>query len=171
VCYLIHIAVPASQAERVESPRVPRVESHHNPSVSAVLGSSLATFSVTDGGCACSLYSSPDGGANDRDPAESKRRKYERLGWSKAKVARALRTAEEAHSQSRHHTGIRHDVAEIIASLVETTGEVRLFVHHYHGSFAEQRVVSRGTRSMGAYELQSAAHTRIAEDTVYIIRL
>ena len=89
------------------------------------------------------------------------------MGWSQAKIARALGAAVQ--TQSDHTSGIRKDVAELIANLAETTGEVRLFVHHYHGSFAEERVVSKGTRIMAVNELRRDGHANIVEDTVYMI--
>lgn len=170
MCYLIHIGVPAKHAASVRMQRVPRVDALHNPFVSAAFGASFATFGVTDGGCACNLYSSPDAPAADRDDPATSRRKYERLGWSEAKIARALAASAEASSHRHPRTGLREDVVELVSGLVQAAGEVRLLVHHYHGKFARERVGSQGTRIMSANELRNGGGSTIAEDLVYIIR-
>lgn len=169
MCYLIHIGVPAKHAGAVRTGRVPHVEAHENPSVSRAFGPSIATFSVTDGQCACNLYTSPDAPSRDRDSATS-RRKYERLGWSEAKIARALGASEESSRLRQHPRGLRQDVVELVSGLAATAGEVRLIVHHYHGSFAEERVEPRGTREMSAAELREGGASAVVQDMVYVIR-
>jgi hypothetical protein len=169
MCYFIHIGVPAAHAATIESPRVPRIEPHDNPSVAAAFGPSFALFGITDGGCACRLYSSPDGWS-DRDRTDTRRRKYERMGWSEAKIARALAASGEAQAQSEREPGLSADVAKLVANIATTAGEVRLIVHDYRGSFAEERVVAGEPRSVGAGELIASQYAAIREDTVYVIR-
>jgi hypothetical protein len=171
MCYLIHIGVPTAHAESIESQRVPRIAPQQNASVAAAFGPSFVLFSVSDGGCACNLYSSPDAGHDAQDRKDTKRRKYERMGWSAAKITRALAASDDAHAQSgRRIAGLRDDVVAIVANLAATAGEVRLLVHHYHGMFAEERVVPRGTRHIGASELRRGDPAAISEDIVYVIR-
>ncbi|HEY0158705.1 MAG TPA: hypothetical protein VGF28_15585 [Thermoanaerobaculia bacterium] len=174
MCYLIQFGVPARHAHAVPKGRLPRVDRQHNPSVSAAFGSSFATFCVTDGGCSCHLYSAPDreGSERDRTRTGMLRRKYERLGWSKAEIARALAASVEGRAQSNHDSppGIRPDVAELLADLVDVAGEIRLIVHQYHGSFAEEPIPTPAACSMSAREFREAGHAAILQDTVYVIR-
>jgi hypothetical protein len=166
LCYLIHIGIPAAHAERVVSPRPFRVARHDNPSVSAAFGPSFKPFSIESGGCACSIYSSPDAQHLETKPSpESRRKRYEKLGWSEAKIRRALSDAERERTEERD--GIRDDVTAYIAELAAAAGELKLIVHEYRGLFAEEHVPHARNHALTADELRGFP---IALDTVYTIR-
>jgi hypothetical protein len=114
------------------------------------------------------LYSSPDASGAAGDPT-AKRRKYERLGWSRAKIERALAASEEAHSETTRPSGIRQDVAKAIADIARSVGEIRLLVHQYPGLFAEEKIVVQSTHRLHASEFEKSAHASVAEDIVYTI--
>jgi hypothetical protein len=170
MCYLIHLGVPVRSAAAIQSNRLPHVSPARNESVSAAFGPAFALFSVSEGGCACNLYSPPKAGSDDQDRMETRRKKYERLGWSAAKIDRALADSVEAraHAEETKRAGLREDVAIYVADLADRAGEVRLVVHFYHGSFSDEQVPSRTTRTIAAHELRRGLP--LAEDTVYIIR-
>jgi hypothetical protein len=128
----------------VKTQRLPRVDALHN------------------------LYSTPEAPDADRDSERERRRKYERLGWSEAKIARALADSASTHSPGAR--GLRQDVRELVAGLAAIAGEVRLLVHVYRGSFGDERVESQGTRELRASELRNGAGAEVGLDTVYVIR-
>lgn len=168
MCYLIHLGVPRSHAQDVPAGRVPRVEPQENPSISAAFGPAFALFSIADGGCSCSLYTAPDPARAERD-ALAKRRKYERLGWSPAKIERALVASGQSRSETPRRSGIRHDIATLIGQIARMASEVRLLVHAHHGAFREEIIVPQSTRLLNVEELEASAHATVAVDVVYSI--
>lgn len=162
VCALISLGVPLSHP--LQRQRLPRIDRIDNPAVAAAFGERFAQYSITEGQCSCDLYSrfmpEPDAGDSKR------RRKYERMGWSSAKIERAL--AESARPR-QHDDGLRADVAALIAGIAEAAGEVRLIVHTYRGSFAEERVRVGDHVTLSAKELRADGRHTIAEDTLYTI--
>lgn len=173
MCYLIHVGVPAAHAASIRTQRSPRVDRHSNPSVAEAFGSDFALYSITDGGCSCRLYASPGARSRRSRRSESLKKKYERLGWSEEKIARALASSNDALEQNHHDDGpgLGADVAGYVASLAESFGEVQLIVHEYRGSFAEEVVVPVRTVAMSAHELRAAGRFAIEVDTVHNIRL
>ena len=168
MCYLIHFGVPSWYESSVEAPREFHVERHHNASIEAAIGSEFAVFSVSDGGCSCAMYVAPrHRGTEDRD-AEKKRRKYGRLGWSEAKVQRALTAATEAHSRNTRPPGFRIDVSEYIADLADVVLELKLIVHDYRGLFSEEQVSSSAPKSVKVSDIREGLI--LNEDTVYTVR-
>jgi hypothetical protein len=169
MCHLIHIGLPEAYADAVPAGREPHVERQTNPSVSAAFGAGFAQFSVSLGGCSCGLYASPEAEARESNRPYARRQKYERMGWSKAKIDRAVAAMEEAAQSHTVMSGLRDAAAKLVADLAEWTGEVRLIVHEYRGSFAEERVQPRGTRRLTAAELRGIGRYDVLEDMLYVI--
>lgn len=144
---------------------MPHLARQENPDVGAAFGEEFALFSITDGQCSCHLYDSP--AAAEREPDHARRRKYERRGWSQARIERALAAAEQAAALPDR--GVKENAAALIADLAERFGEVRLLVHEYRGSFAEERVRAHGEERISAAELRGAGRHRIELDTIYVI--
>jgi hypothetical protein len=97
-------------------------------------------FEVTSGQCSCSLIvqdSSP--------PFEEKRARlqaqYERKGWSRAKIARALSDWENAHERTAK---ARNDPKERLCALLRVLGSrpggVRVLVHFYSNAFDSEEI-------------------------------
>lgn len=157
MCALIHLGVPRSY--RLAPRRLPRIDRIDNPSVAQAFGEPFAQFSITEGQCSCDLYGRPQPAPD----LEGKRRKYERMGWSSAKIERALAESRDDDS------GLREDVAALVAEIAEAAGEVRLVVHTYHGSFVEENVAVRERATMSAKDLRARGRHAIEEDTLYTI--
>ena len=166
MCYFLDIAVPERFAELVESPRGLHIGRHHDPAMVAALGPSFAIFTVEDGGCACKLYTAPRADPA-KDRAEAQRQKYKRMGWSEAKIARALADAAAAPDHERE-PGLRRDVAELIAALADRVAEVRLFVRHYERARGDEQVRVNAQRTVTAQELRDGL--AVDEDVVYVIQ-
>jgi hypothetical protein len=89
---------------------------------------------VTTGFCSCELYSRP-GRPRTEQLAEQLQRKYQKRGWSQAKIQRAVEQAKQ--SQARFPAsagGIREDVIERLQVLAESAGAVGVFAHWYGGN-------------------------------------
>ena len=169
MCYLIHIGVPQSRADEVPRSRLPRIARQENPSIAEAFGRGFVLFSVTDGGCACKLFSPPSAPDPWRDSPERKKRQYGRLGWSQAKIDRALATFEQDRSTSNRGAGLRQEVAAFIGELAVAFGEVKLLVHEYRGLFGTEKVIPRGSRSLRAEEFEGPAYCAVSEDVIYIV--
>jgi len=96
----------------------------------------LVAYSITSGGCACDLVTAgPPSGDADVE-RERLRRKYERKGWSKAKIQRALDGKPAADPASP----IRSDVVAVLAQQLASSGRLELtaleedvrYVFHTH---------------------------------------
>ena len=166
MCYFIAIAVPQDAADGVgrNIPQGLHVQPVDNPALTRVFGPDRATFIVTSGHCACDLFHA----AAARPRGEQLRRKYERKGWSKAKVDRAIESALAGEGRWGHSVGFRPDVRHWLASLPETVAEVAVVLHWFHGDLAtEQFGASVGpTLTPEAFELRAV----VAEDEVVTIR-
>ena len=130
MCAFLTLAIPAHTAGAIAREPAPGLYAapQANRSLAAHLGG-RAAFLVTAGGCSCGLYV-PERARSELDAA---RRKYEKRGWTEAKIARAL------HGR-RGVVGLRDDVRELVARLAETTGEVGVFVHVYSGDVQAEDV-------------------------------
>lgn len=169
MCYLIHVGVPSWYESSVEAPREFHVERHHNASVEAAIGSEFALFSISDGGCSCAMYVAPRHRGTEDRRADRMRKKYGRLGWSEAKVQRALTAATEARARNTRPPGLRVDVSEYIADLADVVLEVRLIVHDYRGPFSEEHVSSGAPKSVQASDVREGLIFNV--DTVYTVRV
>jgi hypothetical protein len=144
MCYFVTLGIAARQRSSVEALPSLRggfnVQPATNPSVARLFPKEDALFVVTRGGCSCDLYSRPglepdaSPGARDEDIA---RARYRRLGWSEAKVSRALE-AKRLKAASRPHGGAAGEDSRVkfcgaVTALVEQAGLVRLFAHMFSG--------------------------------------
>jgi hypothetical protein len=173
MCYLITFAVPEGQASGVPSGRLPRVAPHQNQSLQDLAGPGFALFSISEEGCSCRLFSPPaDGDATFAERrARTLRQKYARSGWSKEKIDRALASSAEAleHNQHRSEEGLRSDVAAYLAELAERAGPVKVIVHSFRGSFAEEPVAAARRVELSATGLRQRPQS-VVEDVLYTIR-
>ncbi len=136
-----------------------------NPTAGALPGS--IRFEVTVGGCSCALYSGGEV-TTAKDP-DQLRRKYEKKGWSAAKIDRALASATRSHTtpqlDPRDH---RSQFVSAVKALVEGGGYVTLLAHFFDGSFSAPFAILGSTR----IELGEYAKTRnsFPEDSLVSIQ-
>lgn len=158
MCYFVTIAT-AAPLERVRKhfPRGFRVLTYKNPGLSAPFAGSpsfLAIVSDTD--CSCALFcpsAEPERARASR--IEKLCRKYERLGWSRAKIERALVSARAAAllGQGAGWTGFRPDLRGLLANLAKDLGEIAVLVHEYAGGLEDEAVPVKGRRRIRADEV------------------
>ena len=96
MCFFIAIAVPSNEAERVRTEHAARgmhIAPTANAAARAAAGPGRVPLLVTTGGCSCDWYKRPAESEAESE-AHSKilkaKARYERMGWSKAKIERAL---------------------------------------------------------------------------------
>jgi hypothetical protein len=157
MCQLVTIGIPKSAGSVQTEFGGPRdglsVTPSRNPHVASIFPPADLLLDVTIGGCSCDLVGR-DHGARVGD--ESKlRRRYERLGWSPAKVDRALQASAAAHERDRssaHELRFR----EGILALLERMPSIRLFVHMYSGDFDTEVVMSKRVARISRAEYEAA---------------
>ena len=108
-----------AQARRTESER------------RAAAGPGRVPLLVTTGGCSCDWYKRP---AESESEAASKlakaRARYERMGWSQAKIERAL---EGMTRSPRHDFGLHPVVIELLQAVARDCGSAAVWVHDFSG--------------------------------------
>ena len=146
MCYFITVGVPRDKAEFLEEhvPRGLHVEGVANPSTLQQMARGLRTYLVTTGGCSCGLFSEPWHESEERREAQShaeqerRLRKYERMGWSTAKIDRALRQRPTGR-MAEPLVGLRGDVQRFLGELAANIGELAVVVHWYDENVQDAR--------------------------------
>jgi hypothetical protein len=169
MCFFVTIAVPSQHAEQIGEvfARGFQTRPTANAGVTAVLPAGYAARLITSGMCSCDLYARPrDAGVPD--PAAHLRRKYEKRGWSEAKIKRALEQVEVQPSKTNRATsGFRPDVLSAFEALCRAAGSVALLVHWYSGDIESERLPLGEPRRCKCDELAARAQS-LVEDQILI---
>lgn len=169
MCFFVSVAVPSQHAERIGDifGRGFQIHPTANASVTAALPAGYSARLVTSGMCSCDLYARPRAAAAP-DPATHLRRKYEKRGWSEAKISRALEQAvNNASKTNRATSGFRSDVLTGFEALCRAAGSVALLVHWYSGEVESERLPLGQPRRCTCDELAEQAQA-LGEDKVLI---
>jgi hypothetical protein len=130
--------------------------------VASIFPTTDLRLDVTIGGCSCDLIGRSHGArAGD---VSNQRRRYERLGWSRAKIERALQASTAAHDRDRGSVHARR-FREGVVALLDRMPSIHLFVHMYSGDFDTEVVISKGVTYLSRAEYE-AAHGALPEDTL-----
>ena len=155
MCWFITIGISAKGVAAVEALGRQRaglgVRPSQNPYLAAIFPKDDIRFEVTHGGCSCDLV--PEDRDRGRAKLERMRRRYERHGWSEAKISRAVQAAENAQSKSlqrREETASKLLFRNTIIEQARRLGGVRVFAHLYRGSQDDEEVACSGRRRVGA---------------------
>jgi hypothetical protein len=133
MCFFITIAVPARSVGAVRAVHAGAgmaIEPTANPSAVAAAGAGRVPLLVTGGGCSCAWYTPPAALDADEKAARARAR-YERLGWSAAKIERALASAARP---PRAGDGLHEVVVELLQAIALAHGSVAAWVHDVHGA-------------------------------------
>lgn len=157
MCQLVTIGVPKSAGSALIEFGGPRdgllVTPSRNPHLASIFPITDLRLDVTIGGCSCDLVGGRHGA---RAGDESKQRqRYEKLGWSRAKIDRALQASTTAHERDRAGTSARRFRQGVLA-LLDRIPSIRLFVHTYSGDFDTEVVVSKGAAHVSRAEYEAA---------------
>src|SRR5687768_11814114 len=105
MCYLVTIGTRGSQAD-IEGLLGPNsrlvVQPSRNPSLRLLFPQRDQLFQVTSGGCSCDLVMCSHEPLRNEQRARLRAR-YQRKGWSPAKIGRALADWEIAHERQAQH--------------------------------------------------------------------
>ncbi len=146
MCYFITVGVPESNSNALDKhvPRGMHIARVENPSLLSQMGDGFATYLLMSGGCSCDLF-----GESHHDPAERceeqehmaqerRRRKYEKRGWSKAKIERAIGQAR-GDPEAEPLVGLRRDVQRLLGEVAINAGEVAVVIHWYEQDVEESQ--------------------------------
>lgn len=126
------IAVPADAADEVRRRHANeglKVEPTRNPSAhSAAAG--LVPLLIYGGGCSCGMYR-PQPKGSDRVEHRRRETRYRRMGWSRAKIERALSQATEASRAAGR--GLHPLIVEMLREIVAAHDRVDIWVHDFRG--------------------------------------
>ena len=130
-----------------------------NPT-SAAMPSNGARLDITAGGCSCSFYC---GDTPQKPDPEAARRRYERKGWTQAKIDRALAASQTAH-KGKPRNDLSVQFASAVGALAKQGARVTLLAHMFSGSFDEPFEIAGTT----ALPLEHYLETRnyFPEDTL-----
>jgi hypothetical protein len=122
-------------------------------------------LSITDGHCACSVFPSrPE--ITAVDPGEERRR-YERKGWSKSKIDRAIEAKRAAHARPSRQPDLSKLFVAAIEHLTTLGARVTLLAHSFSGGFDEPFEVAGVERTQVGAFLES--NGEFPEDTLVTI--
>ena len=166
MCCLVTIGVPKAVGSMLTEFGGPRdglsVTPSRNPHLAGIFPTTDLRLDVTVGGCSCGLIGSTH--SESSGDVANQRRRYERLGWSRAKIDRALQASAVARGRDRAGTQGRRFRDGVLA-LLDRMPSIRIFVHMYSGDFDTEVVVSRGAAQVPRAEYE-AAYGSIPEDTL-----
>jgi hypothetical protein len=166
MCQLVTIGVPKSARPVSTEFGGPRdglaVTPSRNPHVAKIFPTTDVRLDVTIGGCSCGLIEARHDAPVDH--VANQRRRYERLGWSRAKIDGALQASAAAEGRERPNEHARKFRDGVLA-LLDRVPSLRLFVHMYTGAFDAEAVAAKGAARMTRTEYE-AAHGAIPEDTL-----
>lgn len=166
MCLFITIAVPSNSVERVRTEHASRgmhIAPTANASARAAAGPGCTPLLVTTGGCSCDWYKRPADSEAEADSKIAKARaRYERMGWSKAKIERAL---EGMSRPPRHDFGLHPVVIELLQAVARDCGSTAVWVHDFAGD-AETESYTIAKRESWAWPDVAAKAALLASDTL-----
>lgn len=157
MCYFLTVGVPKAKTSVLEQsiPRGLAACPTGNPTVLKYLGGDYATYLLISGDCSCDLYSErlfvPPAKS-----ADSRRRKYQKMGWSPAKIERAMASVAADAPPAQGFAGLRPDVRELLAQIAEAVGSLFVMVHWYDGDLEKEAFSIRDGPTITAAELRAA---------------
>lgn len=165
MCYYITLAVPARHERDVLDAygREWQLERTRNPSVEAALPDGFVPLLMGAGACCCGFYTR-SAAAERAKRLSHKRRKYERLGWSEAKIRRAI----GGETKPQPGDGLHPSVLELIESLHARCGPIAFVVHFYSGKVETERFELPGAETWEPAALRERA-SAVAEDTLHLV--
>lgn len=148
MCYFLTVGVEFKGIEALVQavPRGMALGRVNNPHVTRHMGTTNCTFVLTSGMCACDLYYGRGEEVEAVTTAWLSRReerairKYIKLGWSAAKIDRALEATASHAKKTPSFLGPRGDVRELLASVAEQIGNMAFLAHFYGGDIETARI-------------------------------
>lgn len=168
MCYFITIALPREHADAVRAAHASAglsIERTTNAAALEAAGSGWTPLLVTGGGCSCGWYARPSAAGLEERLAAAKR-KYERKGWSAAKIARAL---EAMATRPRPDEGLHATIVELLTAIASRHGAVRVWVHDFTGKVESEAYAIAGRERWPLAELPERASALDMDVVVEIV--
>ena len=172
MCYFITVAAVGSTAEALLNVRSRGldVSPYTNRYLSRQLPEGSRTFALTSGGCSCGLYrGDPPNDEQDQEVLKRLRTKYQKKGWSQAKIERAIGDPEHRLRQRQPFVGLRPDIRSLLADIAEQYGELAIVIHFYSGNVEDEHITLQQGDHISPSDLRDAKRT-IGEDTIVWVR-
>jgi hypothetical protein len=159
MCYYITIGLPDNSKLNPNDYLQFLVTPQENTSIRIAFGSEFRFFYISEGYCGCSLYNKP------HQPEEELklREKYEKKGWSEAKISRAI-----ACKLSNSQAGLRSDLRQQLIKLVSDLKSLLILVHDYVGDVDAETITVHDKKEISVKDLLSNRAT-IPEDTAIFV--
>jgi hypothetical protein len=179
MCHFITVGIPESAFDLLKEAARPNMTAWlcENKYVTVHFDAGYHGYVLTDGHCSCGAYTSPLGD-DDETPEELERkrrnklcRKYEKKGWSEAKIERALADATAAWQRSGRHffVGLREDVRTALARVANEAGLIYVFAHSYDGDVTSERILVKLGPAVSAEDFGSGDYV-LEEDTLVTVK-
>ena len=172
MCYFITIGLPDDKAKFLEDhiPHGFHIAPIANSSVLQQMGRGLRTYLLMSGGCSCSLFSKPPSDPNDGHSKQDRRRyKYEKMGWSAAKIERAL-TQRAKDREVEEFDGLRGGVQRFLGDLATNVVQLAVLVHWYDGDVQEARFTCKQGEVVSPDRLLEERLRIVADEIIWIKR-
>jgi len=165
MCIFIAVSVAGYRGDATQPFRDRRLKAEALTGAFAAKLPAGTHLSITDGHCACSVFPGrPE--ITAVDPGEERRR-YERKGWSKAKIDRAIESKRAAHARHSRQPDLSNLFVKAIEHLITSGATVTLLAHSFSGGFDEPFEIAGVERTpLGAF-LES--HGEFSEDALATI--
>jgi hypothetical protein len=162
MCYFVFVGVPKAHRHQVDAlcSLGFEVSEWSGLPIKAVFPREDSVVCVTSGGCSCGIYHSALRGFDE----SAARRKYEKKGWTKAKIERAMLGRRRGQPEQPVFARFR----EGFANVVRAVGSVRVFAHVFTGDVESEHVAACAERSL-LIEDYLAAHGFYDADTIWNI--
>jgi hypothetical protein len=170
MCYFITVGIPDEDVPLLDDhlPRGLDLAPSANPSVLEQMGPGFRTYLLTSGGCSCDLFRKPRT-ATEHDEQELLRHKYEKKGWSAAKIDRAL--AQRRQSRGPEPSpGLAIVVQRFLAQLATRAGQVAVLVHWYRGDVEKTQFACKTGRVLPAETVSAEGLPLEADEIVRVKR-
>jgi hypothetical protein len=144
MCFLVTVGVAGFRGDITAPFRAAGFTT--NPAVnptSAAMPRNAVRIDVTAGWCSCDFYGGDTPQKSDADP-DAVRRKYERKGWTQAKIDRAIASSRSVRAATPRKNR-DEQFAAAIGTLARQGARVTLLAHMFSGSFAEPFEISGTT--------------------------
>jgi hypothetical protein len=168
VCYIITIAVSNTSKDAIRAAHAApdlSIDVTANPAAVAAAGAGRTPLLVTGGGCSCGWYTEPASHRHEQRAARARAR-YQRLGWSQAKIDRALASVV---CQARPGDGLHPVIVDLLRSIAASCGRVSVWVHDFHGRLEHEPYTIARREQWTLAELEHRAST-LGLDTIADIR-
>lgn len=121
--------------------------------------------------CSCELFMAAEDSHRARVEAKARayREKHRRMGWSAAKIERAMASAAREHArQDRHFLGLRENVRALLADLAEQVGELGVLAHFYSDDVETETCQLTPGPRLNPEQLRSSCVPEHADQIVWV---